>query len=99
MKKLVIVKQDNYEYFFRDENANEYILNIEFLDIEQKPKTGDYIYIHDELLNPQYEGYSLNYTFGRIESKYGKQKIEVDDIDLIKIVVSNKGIMLKRLYG
>lgn len=99
MKKLEIIKQNNYEYCFKDENSNEFNLNLEFLDIEQKPKIGDYIYMHEELLDSQYDGYCSSYTFGSVDSKYGKQNIALDDVDVIKLVIDKKGIILKRLYG
>ena len=51
------------------------------------------------LLNKQYDGYSTSYTFGSLESKYGKENISMDDVDVIKVVISGMEIYLKRLYG
>ena len=99
MIKLEIVDKNNYEYTLKDERDNNYILNLDFFDIEEKPKNGDYIYINTELLNSKYEGFSTSYTFGSLENKYGRENILIDDIDVIKVVIDNMEIYLKRLYG
>lgn len=64
MVKLIIMNIDKYMYNLKDTKENNYTLNLEFFDIEEKPKIGDYIYISAELLNPRYEGFSTSYTFG-----------------------------------
>ena len=99
MIKMEIVKKDNYIYELKDEKENKYTLNLDFCDIEEIPKVGDYIYISAELLNPKYAGYSTSYTFGKLENKYGKENISMNDIDVIKVVTSNLEIYQKRLYG
>ncbi len=99
MIKLKIVNKDSYKYDLKDEDKHNYNLNLEFFDIEEKLKIGDYIYMNKELLNPKYDGYSTNYTFGSLESKYGKENILITDIDVIKVVVDKMEIYLKRLYG
>lgn len=53
----------------------------------------------EELLNPKYEGFSNIYTFGSLESKYGKENISITDIDVIKVAINKLEIYLKRLYG
>jgi hypothetical protein len=65
----------------------------------EQPKVEDVIYINKELLNPKYDGYSTSYTFGNLNSEYGKKDIAMDDIDVIKYVCNDKEIFLKRLYG
>lgn len=99
MVKLKIINIKSYLYDLKDEKGDKYILNLEFFDLAEKPKAGDYIYMKKELLDPKYDGYSTSYTFGSLESKYGKENITTDDIDVIKIVIDNKQIYLKRLYG
>jgi hypothetical protein len=99
MIKLKIVNIDSYKYNLQDEDKNNYIINLEFFDLEEKPKIGDYIYINKQLLNSKYDGYSTSYTFGSLENKYGKEKISIDDIDVIKVVLDKTEIYLKRLYG
>ena len=99
MKKLEITSKDNYDYILQDENGNIYNLNLEFLDVEEEIKVGNYINFSEELLDPKYDGYSKSYTFGNLDSKYGKANIELDDIDVIKVEWKDKNIYLKRLYG
>ena len=99
MIKLKIVNIDGYQYYLEDEDKRNYIFNLEFLDVEDGIKVGNFINISAELLNPRYAGYSTNYTFGSLESKYGEYKIKLNDIDVIKIETEDKEIYLKRLYG
>ena len=99
MIKLEIEKIENYIYALKDENGKLYNLNIEFFDVEENLKTGDFIFINEELLNKKYDGYSTSYTFGNLENKYGKSNILIDDIDVIKLITDDKEIYLKRLYG
>ena len=99
MVKLKIMNIGKYTYNLKDAKENNYTLNLEFFDIEEKPKVGDYIYIHTELLNPRYEGFNTSYTFGSLEDKYGKDNIDLTDVDVIKIVTNKLQIYLKRLYG
>lgn len=99
LRRLRIMKKNNYSYLFSDESDSEYVINIEFMDIEKAPELGDYIYMNEELLNPQYEGYSTFYTFGSLNNQYGKENIAMDDVDVIKVILEDKEIWLKRLYG
>lgn len=99
MVKLKIININDYEYSLKDEEEHNYIINMEFFDVDEKPRIGDYIYINKELLNPKYDGYSTSYTFGSLENKYGKENIQMEDIDVIKVTLKNKEIYLKRLYG
>ena len=99
MTKLKISNIYGYEYNLKDEEEHNYIINMDFFDIEEKPKIGDYIYINKELLDPKYDGYCTSYTFGSLENKYGKENITIDDIDVIKVVLDKIEIYLKRLYG
>ena len=99
MVRLKIINKENYLYDLRDEKENNYQFNLEFFDIDQPPEVGDYISFSEKLLNPSYPGYSTNYTFGNLDSKYGKKDIMPTDIDVIKIETLEKEISLKRLYG
>ena len=98
MIKLQIVRNDNKKYILQDKNGKKYILYFDFFDID-KPGFGDYIYIHEELLNPKHEYYSTNYIFGGLENKYGRTITDKNHIDVIKIKKNNFEIFLKRLYG
>lgn len=99
MVKLRIVNKNNYEYKLEDEEKKTYNINIEISETGIKPQIDDYIYISNELLNPRYSGYSTSYTFGNLDSKYGKESINLADIDVIRIITNEKEIYLKRLYG
>lgn len=99
MIKLEIISRNNYEYEVKDESGKTYILNLDFFDIQEKPTGGDCIYISEELLDSQYDGYSTSYTFGGLDSIYGKENIEINDIDVIKLIINKNEIYLKRLYG
>lgn len=99
MVELKIINNVRYIYNLEDKNEKKYVLNLEFFDINEKPKKGDYIYINGELLNKEYDGYSTSYTFGSLESQYGKASISMDDIDVIRVVINGMEIYLKRLYG
>ena len=99
MVKLKIINKNNYDYTLKDEEGRIYNFNLEFLDVEEKIEVGDYISFSEQLLNPKYEGYSASYTFGNLDSKYGKSNIELNDIDVIRVEENEKSIYLKRLYG
>lgn len=99
MEKLKIINKNGYLYNLEDDTGKEYILNIEFQDIGENVDTGAYISLCRELLDPKYEGYSNHYTFGSLESKYGKEINTINDIDVINIETNDKVILLKRLYG
>ena len=99
MKKLKIINIDKYMYDFVDMDGNNYRINIEFHDMEKELQVGDNICFNEQLLNPKYDGYSTSYTFGNFENQYGKKDINLDDIYVIKCIVDEKEIYLKRLYG
>ncbi len=99
MIRLEIVGRDDYLFKLKDDMDKLYTVDLEFLDVEDYIKVGDYINISAELLNPRYAGYSTSYTFGSLASKYGKDKIQLNDIDVIKIETADKETYLKRLYG
>lgn len=60
-----------------------------------KFKYGDYIYFDNSLLKEK----NATYTFGDLESKYGRPNLSLDDSDVIKIEARDREIYLKRLYG
>jgi hypothetical protein len=85
MKKLQIKKVNNYEYTLIDKEK-EYILNIEFYDIE-KPNIGDYIYLPNKILEE-----NILYSFGPI-------KRNAKDEEYIKLDIKGSSIYLQRYYG
>ena len=99
MIKLKVEKINQYEYELKDENEKKYNLNLEFCDINESLEVEDIVYINEKLLDKKYEGYSTSYTFGNLESKYGKEIKNLNDIDVIKIVKKDDEVYLKRIYG
>ncbi len=89
----------NYIYSLVDVENKNYIFNFEFYDIEQLPTSGDYIYISNELLNPNSKEYSDFYSFGDVNSSYGRKITSDNDRDIIVLEINNKKIYLKRFYG
>ena len=88
MIKAEILNIDNYNYILSD-GKNNYKLNLEFYDLDDKLNIGDIIYIPSKLL--------INnsvYTYGKIN----EDKKENDD-EYIKIISNNKEIYLQRYYG
>ena len=85
MKKVKVIKVDNYVITLEDNNKKEYIKNIEFYNIDLKE--GDIIYISDEVLEED-----NIYTYGPV-----KEDDTMDD--LIKIIKEDKSIYLQRYYG
>ena len=99
MIKLRISNSNGYLYELEDENNKKYSLNLEFFDLEEPLKVGNQICMSAKLLDSNYEGYSTSYTFGSLDSKYGRANLPLDDIDVIKVIEKDKEIYLKRLYG
>ncbi len=97
--KLRIVEIDGYSYELLDSNNQRYRLNLEFVDIFEQPNEDDFIVLDDCLLNPNYKEYSTSYTFGPIDSKYGRENVTQADPDFAVLIVDDEEIILKRLYG
>jgi len=84
VKKVQVVKINNYIYNLKDNNKL-YDIIIEFQDTEVN--VGDYIFIDDKVLEE-----ANIYTYGPI--------IENNDLeDIIKIVKDDKEIFLQRYFG
>ena len=92
MKKLIIKNIDGFNYLLED-NGKLYNINIEFYDIQEKPKINDYIFINEELLKEKI----LN--FGPLNCKYGKSLDNIKEKEIIVLNINNKNIYLKRYYG
>ena len=71
------------------------MITLEFHDLESPIKEKNIIYINEEML----ENPNTLYSFGSLSSKYGKVVTSKDDEDLLILIVDNKEIYLKRLYG
>ena len=99
MISLNIEKIDKNKYLLKDENETHYELTLKFIDVDFTLTVGDKIYMHEQLLDESYEGYSDFYTIGNLNSLYGRANVTINDIDAIRVVANNKTILLKRLYG
>lgn len=98
MKKFKIKSVDDYNYIL-EENDNTYDLNLEFYDIENLPKENDYIYMSEKLLDKHYDEYDTQYCFGALDSEYGRLVHEETQEEVVMLVIDNKKIYLKRLFG
>ena len=88
MIKTEIISINNYDYILSDGN-NNYNLNLEFYNLDNKLNIGDIIYIPSKLLVK-----NGVYTYGKIKDKKYKN---IDEY--IKIISNNKEIYLQRYYG
>lgn len=84
--------------FIDTKDKKEYSFIMQFI-CDYTPKVGDNFYIHDSLLYPGYAEYSKMYTFGDLDSKYGRAIKDENDVNLISIVQDKKRYDLKRVYG
>ena len=94
MIRLRIDNVDGYNYFLRDSGNSEYILNIEFYDLEYKPGSNDYIFINEKVLKE-----NNFFNFGPLDNVYGRTISSSDDPDILILVTENKKIYMKRIYG
>ncbi len=99
MIKLVIKGIDNTIYKLIDDRGFEYQLNLEFIGLDRKLKINDIIEISMELLNPKSNSYSAFYTFGLLDDITGRNNVSMNDLDVIKLIINDEEIYLKRLYG
>ena len=88
MIKTEIISINNYDYILSD-GKNNYNLNLEFYDLDNKLNIGNIIYIPSKLLKN-----NSVYTYGKI-NKDRKENID----EYIKIISNNKEIYLQRYYG
>ncbi len=95
MIKLIIEDIVDYDYFLKDKEDNKYRFNIQFYDLDTKPKVGDSLFVHEKLL----DDVNCVFSFGPIDGKYGKDIISSNDIDIVVLVIDDKKIYLKRYYG
>ena len=93
MIKLNIIKKENFIYTLSNE-SNNYELRLEFNDLTFEPVEGDIIYMNPSLLN-------INYliAFGTLGSEYGRENLKDDSPEIIILVINDKRIYLKRIYG
>ena len=88
MIKTEIICINNYDYVLSD-GKNNYNLNLEFYDLDNKLNVSDIIYIPSKLLKN-----NGVYTYGKI-----KEENIMNTDEYIKIISNNKEIYLQRYYG
>lgn len=98
MIKLFIKSVVNNDYELMN-NDNIYKLNIKFYDIEKTPKVGDVVYMSERLLDKNYREYSDSYQFGVVNSPYGRDININSETEIICVVINEKNIFLKRVFG
>ena len=95
MKKFIITNINNYKYTLSDDKEKTFELNLEFLDVDYKLQVNDMLYISNNIANNP----KNFYTFGPLNSKYGKT-LSPENADDILIIDNHKSkIYVKRLYG
>ena len=92
MIELVIDKIDGYNYYLND-GDKEYMINIEFYDIDKMPRVNDKIYMNRELLNEK----MLN--IGALNGVYGREIKDKNDKDIVVLKIDEKMIYFKKYYG
>ena len=95
MIKLIIENIVEYDYSLKDKDNNKYRFNIQFYDLDNKPKVGDSLFVHEKLLD------DVNYvfSFGPIDGEYGRDIMSSNDSDIVVLVMGNEKIYLKKYYG
>ena len=86
MLRLKIKSINNYNYVLESDNKDIYKINIGFINTEDIPTIGDYLYLTNDVVEEK-----NMYTYGPI---YDNSK---DDI--IKVEAKNKIFYLQRYYG
>lgn len=92
MIELVIDKIDGYNYYLND-GDKEYMINIEFYDIDKMPRVNDKIYMNRELLNEK----MLN--IGALNGVYGREIKDKNDKDIVVLKIDEEMIYFKKYYG
>ena len=94
MIKLNITEVNEYTYTLITDDNKEYTVRIEFMDVVNKPNINDVIYVNEDLLKE-----NNFYTFGPMDSIYGKKIKSEDDEDVLILEINNERIYLQRYYG
>jgi len=88
MKKLIIKSINNYNYTLVDKNNKEYIINIEFYGLKDKPSINDIIYMNEDIIKDNV----LNFESIKENKKINPQEIVVLEHETNRIY-------LRRIYG
>lgn len=93
MIKLIIKNIDNHLYYLKDDKNNSYEIIIEFQKLNEIPRTNDYLYISEVLLNQKM------ITLGPLGSTYGRKITNPSDDDIAILEIEGEKIYLQRYYG
>ena len=100
MQEFEIISIEGNKYTLKNLQTGDIVcLKLKFFDLETPLQLGDKIFMHSELINADYEEYSLVYFFGAINQKYGRKITSKNDRDLMFVVTDNHTILLKRFFG
>lgn len=86
--ELVLVSKDSRIFTVKISFMNLYF-----------PKVGDLLQIDEKLLDRNSEYFCPPYTFGSLDSIYGRDMTAIPESDLLYIKSGTDIIKLKRLYG
>lgn len=100
MIKLKILKvKKNHEYILQEiKSKAEHSLIINFYDTKA-PKVGDFIRMHESLLNRHSENFAQPYFFANLFSDYGRDIEFLREEEVICLYYKDSKVILKRIYG
>lgn len=93
MKKLVIKNIDHYNYTLQDDREDNYIINIEFYNLNTTITIDDILYMDESLLKENM------LSIGLLNDPYGKDIKTSENKDIIVLQTKGKRFYLKRIYG
>lgn len=94
MKELKVIKKNGYRYILLDRDNKEYDLNIEIVDTDYNIRVGDTMYISTEIVDSE-----RVFTYGKIDSIYGVDMEDINDLEIVVFVSDNVKYYFKRIYG
>lgn len=94
MKELRVINKDGYRYILIDNDGKNYDLNIEIIDTDYDIKIGDILYISTVVVDKE-----RMFTLGKIDSKYGIDIEDINDLEVVVFVNDNIKYYFKRIYG
>ena len=97
MFEIVKIKRFG-NYILKDLNTKEEkSLIMQFFEVE--PKVGDKILLHDKVFDKTLPSFSQPYVFAPTKEKVELKEDKIINIDTAILIVNNKKIMLKRIFG
>ena len=93
MKKLVIKNIEHYNYTLQDDREDNYIINIEFYNLNTTIAIDDILYMDESLLKENM------LSIGLLNDPCGKDIKTSENKDIIDLQTKGKRFYLKRIYG